>query len=155
MTKKEWKKFTAYGLDYEANREGEIRQTSIYKNGEKISGTWILREPTIGANGSAYFHMRGLHGETKTKYMHYLMAELFVENPDGYQFAAPKDGNYLNYRVENLEWRPVRPYNSNNSNMTPDKIKRIKEEFRSESASIAHLMRKYRATRTMIERALS
>lgn len=40
----------------------------------------------------------------KQHYLHRLLAQLFIENPNNYKIVNHKDGNKLNYNLKNLEW---------------------------------------------------
>lgn len=40
-------------------------------------------------------------------YVHRIVAELYVPNPDGYKFVKHKDGNRFNNHASNLEWAPL------------------------------------------------
>ncbi len=40
-------------------------------------------------------------------YVHRIVAELFVPNPEGYKFVKHKDGNRFNNDATNLEWAPL------------------------------------------------
>ena len=44
----------------------------------------------------------------KVKSVHRIVAEAFIDNPDGYPVVSHKDGNRLNNRTDNLEWRKAK-----------------------------------------------
>lgn len=45
-----------------------------------------------------------VNGKNKTFYLHRLVAETFVKNPDGKKDINHKDGNIRNNKASNLEW---------------------------------------------------
>lgn len=61
-------------------------------------------------------------GHSENKYIHRLVAEAFIDNPNNFSEVNHKDENKLNNRVDNLEWCS-RQYN----NTYGTKIKRTSE----------------------------
>lgn len=50
-------------------------------------------------NGYYAFHINN-----KIVYLHRILAQLFIKNPNNYKIVNHKDGNKLNYNLKNLEW---------------------------------------------------
>lgn len=74
-----------------------VSESGLVKNNE--TGL-ILKQ---GSCGSGYLHVK-LHG-TYNKLVHRLVAEAFIDNPDGKDQIHHRDGNKHNNAVSNLEWR--------------------------------------------------
>ena len=57
-------------------------------------------------------------------YVHKLVAECFLPNPNGYSYVKHKDGNHWNNNVSNLEWspKPIRSKVVNFRGSVPDEI---------------------------------
>jgi HNH endonuclease len=54
---------------------------------------------------AGYFTVRlSSEGRTVTKYLHRLLAEAFIPNPEGLKFVNHIDGNIKNNKLNNLEW---------------------------------------------------
>ena len=63
------------------------------------------REMVGGDNGRGYVSFRLCLDRVKhVRYIHRLVAEAFVPNPDGHTEVNHKDGNKLNNHWTNLEW---------------------------------------------------
>ena len=63
------------------------------------------RPVTCGDNGNGYKYIRAMRHKVLYKfYIHRLVAECFVPNPNGYREVNHKDGNKRNNAAENLEW---------------------------------------------------
>lgn len=60
-------------------------------------------KPSVGAGGYYRVNLRK-DGKTKTCYVHRLVAEAFVPNPQGLREVNHKDENKLNNCADNLEW---------------------------------------------------
>ena len=101
-----WKDIKGYEGMYQCSSLGNIRSLDrivICKNGRidhKIGTTMKLRQ-----NKNGYMQI-GLtkHNVRKMTYVHRLIAETFIENPDNKSQINHKDGDKLNNSVENLEW---------------------------------------------------
>lgn len=90
----EWKPVPGFEKYYKVNRSGDVLSLR--------SGT--LRMPVRNPqNGYLTMVLSGVC-EKKTVYVHRLVAEAFVENPNGYGFVNHKDENKCNNDASNLEW---------------------------------------------------
>ena len=95
--------------NYAINLQGEILSISRKMwNGHKYwqSKNRMLK-PTVAKNGYLVVGFsvgpRNNHN-SKTKYIHRLLALTFISNPQNKKCINHKDGNKLNNSLENLEW---------------------------------------------------
>lgn len=90
----EWKPIPGFERFYEISNEGDVLSLR--------SGR--IRKPVL-SNANRYLTMI-LCGDKhkKTVYIHRLVAEVFVDNPNGFTSVNHKDENKLNNNASNLEW---------------------------------------------------
>ena len=85
-----------YQTRFMINKDGVV--WSIYRNKEaKISELPIGYKILV----VMFSHPKR---KTRTEYIHRLVAETFIPNPDGKETVNHKDGNKANNNVNNLEW---------------------------------------------------
>jgi hypothetical protein len=128
-----WRDVKGFEGLYKVNRKGEIY--SVLKN--------IIRPPKD--NGYGYDNITlNKNGKKITKYIHRIVAEAFISNPNNYPMVNHKDENKKNNNVENLEWctasynvnygtgktRAIIKYKETWKNMNEEKRKEISEKHR-------------------------
>lgn len=89
---KEWLKINGFD-DYSVNINGNVRNDKTLK----------ILKPMISTSGYVFFHL--VKDKKKyTKYLHRIMGEAFIPNPDNLPQIDHKDGNKLNNDISNLHW---------------------------------------------------
>ena len=90
-----WKSIAEFEGRYEVSTLGQVRN----KNG------MILKQGIKRTNGTCY-KVIGLckDGKCYTKYIHRLVAEAFIPNPNDLPFINHKDEDGTNNLIDNLEW---------------------------------------------------
>ncbi|WP_288638843.1 NUMOD4 domain-containing protein [uncultured Lentilactobacillus sp.] len=109
-----WKNIQGYEGLYQVSNFGRVRSLDkkVKCRGGKyrlMSGR-IMRSVHSGTNYSAVNLYKGKHH--RMQYVHRLVAEAFIPNPNGYLEINHKDENKENNNVSNLEWCD-RTYNNN------------------------------------------
>jgi len=79
---------------YKVTKEGKV----YAKNGDEK----MIQE----VNGYAQL-MLYLNKKMRFFYVHRIVAELYLANPQGFKYVKHKDGNRFNNHVNNLEWAPL------------------------------------------------
>lgn len=104
-----WKEIAGFESQYEVSNKGQVR----------IKKTQRVLCPSLRGRG---YEAINLHkdGKQHQKYIHRLVAEAFIDNPDNLPCVNHKDENKTNNQVSNLEWCS---YSYNNSFGT--RMKRI------------------------------
>lgn len=99
-----WKPIERLGGVYEVSNKGRVRTTDRYvkcQNGQRLV-RGIIKKQTL-QNGYCIVTIN-MQGKYNTEYVHRLIAEAFIENPNNYKQINHKDENKQNNCVENLEW---------------------------------------------------
>ena len=122
-----WKDVVGYEGLYEVSNRGNVRSIErISSQGRKIGG--IILKPAYN-NGGYLLVSLCKNGKVKSKYIHRLVLEAFVENPNNLPEVNHKDENKANNELSNLEWCDIR-YNSNygtrNERSAQARSKRVK-----------------------------
>ena len=84
-----WKDINGYDLKFEISNKGNIRIKDS-----------LIKIPVMDIRGYKYVYLCG----KKMKYIHKLVAEAFIPNPNKYPCVNHINGNKSDNRVENLEW---------------------------------------------------
>lgn len=98
----EWKDIKGFEGLYQVSTMGNVRKLRFinnYVNKEKVFS--VTPQP----NGTGYLKvMLWKESKHQQKLVHRLVAEAFIDNPEGKLFVNHKDGVKTNNRLDNLEW---------------------------------------------------
>ena len=130
MPKREevWKDVIGYEGLYQVSDQARVRNNK---------GKILKQSVKVGK--CVYYKYVKLYkdGQYRQGYVHRMMAECFIPNPDNLPIINHKDEDGTNNRLDNLEWCTVE-YNSNygnaKRNMSRGKRRRAKMEVQDESA---------------------
>lgn len=104
----QWKEIAGYEGLYLVSDDGKVLSLPrIVSNGrgEYVRGQRILRPGLRGRDGLKYeFVVLLKNGIAEQRSVHRLVAEAFIDNPNGLDVINHVDHNTLNNSVENLEW---------------------------------------------------
>lgn len=93
-----WKDIDGYEGIYQVSNLGNVRSLNWGKRG-------IVRNLYLKKQNRGYLHVElAKNGKRKAFTVHRLVANAFLENPNGYPIINHKDENKQNNNVENLEW---------------------------------------------------
>lgn len=116
-----WKDIPNYEGLYQISNLGNVKRVLFVNNITTKPQNKILK-PTSNGNGYLIISLHK-NGKRKNYYIHRLVAETFLNNPNNYNEINHKDFNKKNNKVDNLEWC-CRQYNVNYSinNMKKPKV---------------------------------
>lgn len=100
-----WKDVIGYEGLYQISNLGRIKSLTRKvqcKGGQRTTKGKILK-PFQTRNPYLCIDLRQ-HQTHKTKFIHRLVAEAFIPNPNNYPYVNHKDSNPINNRIDNLEW---------------------------------------------------
>jgi len=107
MEEEIWKDIDGFSGYYQISNFGRVKSRDrflIRKDGKRLPISETILKPMINRFG--YYKVR-LYGQsfTRTKYIHVLVAEAFLEKPkDGVYLVCHNDGDKLNNHVDNLRY---------------------------------------------------
>ena len=101
MMEERWKEVFGYDVLYEISDSGRLRTKHHGRQGYLNRYRYV--EPVDNGHGYLKFNFMK-SGIQKTVYVHKLVADAFVENPNGYAEVNHIDENKANNRFDNLEW---------------------------------------------------
>lgn len=116
VLKEVWKDIKGFEGYYEVSSFGRVRSKArMVKRGDGISMTFTGKElapySNKKRNGYCYVYLR-VKGKKYPKFVHRLVAEAFLPNPNNLSQINHKDENPKNNRLDNLEWCDAK-YNNN------------------------------------------
>ena len=114
MKKEYWKPVVGYEGHYQVSNFGRVKSI---KFGKEI----ILKQKIRGGYYSVGLSKNGI---VKTYYVHRLVAEAFIDNPNNYKEVNDKDEDKSNNIVSNLEWCNAK-YNNNYGTKNQRAVKKL------------------------------
>lgn len=106
MNNEVWKSIKGYENKYEVSNLGRVKSLKrIVKADFHFGNTRTYKERILKTgNVRGYQQVTLRDGNSKHKFVHRLVAEAFVDNPNNYLIINHINGNKNDNRTENLEW---------------------------------------------------
>lgn len=121
-----WKDIPGYEGLYKISNKQRVRSINrdiIYSNGVKHHTIGKILKPQKNKQGYLFVILTK-NNKPSAKYIHQLMAKVFIPNPNNLLFINHKDENKSNNSIENLEWCTI-SYNNNYGTRTQKTRKKI------------------------------
>ena len=110
----EWRSIVGFEGKYQVSNKGNVKR--VEHKAKNRQGIQVIKErmvtQRITSKGYCKCTLQDNDGREKSKFVHRLVAETFLEKPDGCTEVNHKDEVKTNNSVENLEWCS-HSYNSN------------------------------------------
>ena len=112
--KEEWRDIKGFEGKYQISSLGRVKSLDTERNVGKFNGKYLNKGRVLkqGLNGTGYFRAYFILNRVRfSLFIHRLVAEHFIENPNNLPIINHKDGNKLNNNLYNIEMCTVR-YNT-------------------------------------------
>ena len=103
----EWKELKRYEGLYEINEAGDVRSVDRYLAAGKHDSRIYrgkLKKPVKANQFGHTKHQLWKDNKLEQAYVHRLVAENFILNPNNYPLVMHKDNNPANNHIDNLMW---------------------------------------------------
>ena len=102
-----WKDIKGYEGLYQVSNLGRVKslKRKVYAGRNRLRWQYERIMSNNKSNGNGYLVVNlNKESKDKNKYIHRLVAEAFIPNPNHYLYVNHKDENRKNNKVDNLEW---------------------------------------------------
>lgn len=99
----QWKPVKGYEKTYLVSNTGRVKRVGKYRNQVTEWESNYILTPGVKDNNYLVVNL-SKNNKTRMRYVHRLVAEAFIDNPEGLDEVNHKDGNKANNNADNLEW---------------------------------------------------
>ena len=156
----EWRDLIGYEELYQVSNLGRVK--SFHNNGVRILN------PSFADYPGYYVVNLTKNGKQQTQYVHILVAQAFIPNPENKSYVNHIDGDKLNNCLENLEWTTPTENSRHawrngliksrtgtknlHSKLTPEQVRYIRVNYKphDENFSMVALARKFNVSKSTI-----